>query len=40
MGLLIKVLALVFPIILFVFKYILPSIAEAAYKNTKREKNK
>lgn len=38
MGLLIKVLALVFPIILFVFKYILPSIAEAAYKNTKREK--
>lgn len=37
-DLLVKVLALVFPTVLFVFKYILPSIAEAAYKNTKREK--
>lgn len=33
-----KVLALAFPILLFIFKYILPSIAEAVYKKTEREK--
>ena len=36
--LIIKILALIFPILLFVFKYILPSIAEAVYNNTIREK--
>lgn len=34
----VKILALVFPILLFLFKYILPSLAETVYKNTKREK--
>ena len=37
-DLLVKILALAFPIVLFIFKYILPSIAEAAYKKTTREK--
>jgi len=36
--LIVKILALIFPILLFLFKYILPSIAEAVYKNTTREK--
>lgn len=35
--LIIKILALIFPILLFVFKSILPSIAEAVYKNKTRE---
>ena len=34
----IKVLALFFPVLLFVFKYILPSWAEGVYTNKKREK--
>lgn len=34
----VKILALIFPILLFLFKYILPSIAESVYKNTTREK--
>lgn len=33
-----KLLALFFPILLFIFKYILPSLAEEAYSNKKREK--
>lgn len=33
-----KKIALAFPFFLFIFKYILPSIAEAAYKKAKREK--
>lgn len=37
-NLIVKLLALAFPVLLFIFKYILPSIAEAAFKNTKREK--
>lgn len=36
--LIIKILALFFPLLLFVFKYILPSWAESAYTNRKREK--
>lgn len=36
--LIVKILALFFPILLFVFKYILPSWAEGAYTNKKREK--
>lgn len=34
----VKILALFFPILLYVFKYILPSWAEGAYTNRKREK--
>jgi len=34
----IKILALVFPILLFLFKYILPSWAEQVYTNKTREK--
>ena len=36
--LIIKVLALFFPVLLFVFKYILPSWAEGIYTNKKRER--
>lgn len=34
----VKILALFFPILLYVFKYILPSWAEGVYTNRKREK--
>lgn len=34
----VKILAIIFPVILFIFKYILPSMAEAIYNNTTREK--
>lgn len=34
----VKILALFFPILLYVFKYILPSLAEEVYTNKKREK--
>ena len=37
-SLIVKVLALFFPILLFVFKYILPSLAEEIYTDKKREK--
>lgn len=34
----VKILAIIFPLILFIFKYILPSMAEVVYNNTTREK--
>lgn len=33
-----KILALIFPILLFIFKYILPSIAETVFTNKSKEK--